>query len=173
LQDFPQRQEVAVNKSELIESVVEGSPSLDKKQAEVAVTAFVETVMNQTKAGNEVRISGFGIFTPTSRAARTGRNPQTGAPVKIAAAKGVRFKPAKAFTTTLNAKAAAKKSSGAKAGASKITAAAKTLAKAGTTKAPPAKKVTAAAKTLGKVPSRSAAPKKAAAKKTAKSTKKS
>src|ERR1700735_3539957 len=96
-----QRQEVAVNKSQLIESVA-GTTGLDKKQAEAAVGAFVDSVVAKTKSGEAVSIFGFGIFQPTARAARTGRNPQTGAAVKIAASKSVKFQPATAFKAALN-----------------------------------------------------------------------
>ena len=61
-------------------------------------------------------IYGFGSFNPTSRKARTGRNPRTGQPVKIAASKGIRFSPATGFKADLNAKkSAAKKAAPAKA----------------------------------------------------------
>ena len=93
--NFPKRQEVAVNKSELVDQVA-GSTGLEKRQAESAVTAMIDAVIAEAKSGNRVSIFGFGTFTPTSRAARVGRNPQTGAPVKIAASKGVRFAPAQA-----------------------------------------------------------------------------
>ena len=111
-----------MNKSELVDHVRDAA-GLDRRSAEEAVNAFTDAVMRDVKAGNKVSISGFGIFNPTSRAARTGRNPQTGAPVKIAASKGVRFAPAQAFKNELNpsggkraapAKKAAKSSSKAK-----------------------------------------------------------
>src|SRR5205085_12465070 len=114
-----------------------GSTGLEKRQADSAVTAFIDAVMAEAKAGNKVSIFGFGTFTPTSRAARTGRNPQTGAPVKIAASKGVRFAPASAFKSALNTKGAAKKS----AAPAKKAGGKKAAAKA------PAKKATAAKKT--------------------------
>ena len=73
--------------------------------------------MAETKAGNKVAIFGFGTFSPSARAARMGRNPQTGAPVRIAASRGVRFAPASAFKESLNSRgkaAAAKKAAPAK-----------------------------------------------------------
>jgi DNA-binding protein HU-beta len=120
---------VAVNKSELIEAVAT-TAGLDKKQAEVAVGAFVDSVMTKTKSGEPVSIFGFGTFKPTARA---GRNPQTGAAVKIAASKSVKFQPATAFKTVLNTRGAKKAATPAK----------KTVVKKA---APPAKKVTATAK---------------------------
>lgn len=107
-----------MNRSELVDVVAEAA-GIEKRQAEAAVTAFLDAVMADAKAGNRVSIFGFGTFNPTSRAARMGRNPQTGAPVRIAASKSVRFTPAGAFKEALNrggkkaaaAKKAAKKSS--------------------------------------------------------------
>ena len=142
-----------MNRTELIEKVAQ-STGLDKKQAEAAVAAFVDSVITETKAGNKVSIFGFGIFTPKSRAARTGRNPQTGAPVKIAASKSVGFQPAAAYKTTLNTRGGAKKAAAKKAAPATKAASAK---KAATT----AKKTTAAA-----------AAKKAPAKAASKTTKK-
>ena len=109
-----------MNKGELVEAVASRS-GLDKRQAESALNAFVDSVMAATKAGEKVAILGFGTFNPTSRAARVGRNPQTGAPVKIAASKGVRFGPGAAFKTALNSRGGAgKKAAPAKkAGASR------------------------------------------------------
>jgi nucleoid DNA-binding protein len=110
---FPKRQEVAVNKSELVDAVATAA-GLDKRQAEAAVGAFVASVVSTAKSGEAVSIFGFGTFKPTARAARTGRNPQTGAPVKIAASKGVKFQPATAFKSALNAKKSAAKKVAAK-----------------------------------------------------------
>jgi DNA-binding protein HU-beta len=138
---------VAVNRTELVE-VVAGKTGLDKKHAEVAVAAVTESVVAEIKGGNKVAIFGFGTFSPSARAARMGRNPQTGAPVKIAASKGVRFAPASAFKEALNTRS--------KAAAAK--------------KAAPAKKTAAAAKSA---PAKKAATKKTvSAKKAAKATKK-
>jgi DNA-binding protein HU-beta len=164
-----------VNKSELIEAVA-GAAGLEKRQAEAAIGAFVESVVTKTKAGEAVSIFGFGTFKPTARAARKGRNPQTGAPVKIAASKGVKFQPATAFKTVLNTRGAAKKAAVKKAApapakktatkAAPAKAAAKTTkataTKAAATKAP-AKKA-APAKAATKAPAKKAAPAKAATK---------
>jgi DNA-binding protein HU-beta len=114
---------VAVNKGELVESIVSRS-GLDKRQAEGALNAFVDAVMDAVKGGDRVAILGFGSFTPRSRSARTGRNPQTGAPVKIAASKSVGFAPGAAFKTTLNGKGGAKKAAPAKQATAKKSAAA-------------------------------------------------
>jgi DNA-binding protein HU-beta len=126
-----------MNRTELVEKVAVVA-GLEKRIAENAVKALIDTVVDETKGGSKVSIFGFGTFTPTSRAARTGRNPQTGAPVKIAASKSVRFAPASAYKTSLNTKAvkksAAKKAAPAKKAATKVAPAAKSA---------PAKKVAA------------------------------
>ena len=129
IRELPQqRQEVAVNRTELVDAVA-GKTGLDKKTAEAAVSAVTDSVMNETRAGNKVAIFGFGTFSPSARAARMGRNPQTGAPVRIAASKSVRFAPASAFKEALNSRgkaAATKKAAPAKkAGAGKKAAPAK------------------------------------------------
>jgi DNA-binding protein HU-beta len=147
IRELPQqRQEVAVNRTELVEAVV-SKTGLDKKQAEAAVAAVAESVIAEARAGNKVAIFGFGTFSPSARAARMGRNPQTGAPVKIAASKSVRFAPASAFKEALNSRgkaAAAKKAAPAKkAAVAKKVAPAK---KAASKKAAPAKKAAKATK---------------------------
>lgn len=117
-----------MNKSELVDRVREAA-GLDRKSAEAAVDAIVDSVISTAKAGDKVSIFGFGTFTPTSRAARTGRNPRTGETVKIAASKSVRFAPAAAFKTALNSKggkaAPAKKAPAKKAPAKKAAKSAK------------------------------------------------
>ena len=117
-----------MNKGELVESIAQRS-GLDKRQAEGALNAFVDAVMDAVKGGDRVAILGFGSFTPRSRSARTGRNPQTGAPVKIAASKSVGFAPGAAFKTTLNSKGGAKKAAPKKAASKKATKAAKSTKK--------------------------------------------
>ena len=125
-----------MNRSELVQHVAEQT-GLNRTTADQAVDAFVEAVMTATKKGEKVQLFGFGTFTPTARAARMGRNPQTGDPVKIAASKGVRFAPASVFKTALNskggaAKATAKKASGAKKAGTARKAASKSTAKKST-----------------------------------------
>ncbi|MGH9127365.1 MAG: HU family DNA-binding protein [Acidimicrobiales bacterium] len=100
-----------MNRSELVEAVG-AATGLDKHQSEGAVKALVDSVVAEIKAGEKVQIFGFGTFTPTSRAARVGRNPQTGEAVNIAASTGIRFAPAASVKAALNpppAKKAAKK----------------------------------------------------------------
>lgn len=125
-----------MNRADLVDQV-RNSVGLSRSDSESAVDAVVHTVMSAVQGGERVSLFGFGTFAPTSRAARTGRNPRTGDPVKIPASTGVRFTPSAAFKASLNPKRAAKKSA-AKKSAGKAAAAAKTPAKAA--KAAPAKK---------------------------------
>ena len=147
-----------MNKADLVEAV-KSAADLTRGEAESAVDTVVAEVMSAVSSGERVTVAGFGSFNPSARAARTGRNPQTGEPVRIAASTGVRFAPATAFKQALNPRAAKKKAAGGKKAAAKKSAAAKTLAKKASSR--PQKKQ--AAKTLGK---------RGGAKKAAKSTKK-
>jgi DNA-binding protein HU-beta len=129
-----------VNKAELIDHVA-AATGTGKKEAEGAVEAVLSGIVDTVKRGEDVSVFGFGKFSPKANAARTGRNPQTGAAIKIAASKSVKFAPAQAFKTALNTK------STKKAAATKKTATAK---KAAPAKAAPAKKATPAKKTTAK-----------------------
>jgi DNA-binding protein HU-beta len=133
-----------VNRTELVDAVA-GKTGLDKKNAEAAVAAVAESVVAETKAGNKVAIFGFGTFSPSARAARMGRNPQTGAPVRIAASRGVKFAPASAFKDALNSRGGAKKAAPKKAAAKKAPAK-KAAAKKAPAKKAPAKKASKATK---------------------------
>ena len=79
-----------MNKSGLIDAV-STTTSLTKREAAHAVDALVHAVANEVRSGRRVSVSGFGTFNPTQRGARMGRHPRTGAPMKIASSKGVRF----------------------------------------------------------------------------------
>jgi DNA-binding protein HU-beta len=100
-------QEVAVNKSELIEAIAVAT-ELTKADSERALNAFIETVQEAVKAGDKVMLPGFGSFSITERKARTGRNPQTGAPVAIAASKAPKFSAGSGFKAAVNVKGKAK-----------------------------------------------------------------
>jgi len=139
-----------LNRSQLVEEIA-STAGLARRQADEAVDAFVNVVAAQVRSGNKVTIYGFGSFNPTSRKARTGRNPRTGQPVKIAASKGIRFSPATGFKAELNAKkAAAKKAAPAKAvkapAAKAVRATTVKAAKVAAAKAPARKVVAKAAK---------------------------
>lgn len=85
-----------MNKTELVAGISEKT-GLSKKDSEAAVKAFVDTVAESLKKGDKVQLVGFGTFEVSERPARTGRNPQTGATIEIAASKTPKFKAGKAL----------------------------------------------------------------------------
>lgn len=90
-----------MNKQELISAMAEKA-NLSKKDAEAALNAFVSTVEGALVKGDKVQLVGFGGFEVRERAARVGRNPQTGAEMKIDAAKVPAFKAGKALKDLIN-----------------------------------------------------------------------
>ncbi|PWG61431.1 HU family DNA-binding protein [Spiribacter halobius] len=90
-----------MNKSELIEAVAQ-SADISKSAATRAVDAFVSSVTDALKEGDQVTLVGFGTFTVRERAARTGRNPRTGASINIPASKVPGFKAGKALKDAVN-----------------------------------------------------------------------
>lgn len=90
-----------MNKSELIEAVAQ-SADLSKAAATRAVDAFVDSVADALREGDQVTLVGFGTFTVRERAARTGRNPRTGETISIAASKVPGFKAGKALKDAVN-----------------------------------------------------------------------
>jgi DNA-binding protein HU-beta len=85
-----------MNKTELVAAVAEKA-GLSKKDAEAAVKAFIDSVAEELKKGEKVQLVGFGTFEVSERAARQGRNPQTGETIEIAASRTPRFKAGKAL----------------------------------------------------------------------------
>ena len=83
-----------MNKTDLIELIAKGA-SISKVKAVSAINITLESMRKSLKRWEKVQLVGFGTFSVTKRAARTGRNPQTGKPIKIAARKVARFKPGK------------------------------------------------------------------------------
>ena len=81
-----------MNKAELIEAIA-GDAKLTKADAKKALDAFIGATSKALKKGERVALVGFGSFSVAKRAARKGRNPQTGKEIKIAAKKVVKFKP--------------------------------------------------------------------------------
>jgi DNA-binding protein HU-beta len=79
-----------MNKTELVDAVASDS-GLTNADARKAVESFITTVEKTLKKGDDVAITGFGKFSVVKRGARTGRNPQTGEPVKIKASKAPKF----------------------------------------------------------------------------------
>ena len=90
-----------MNKTEMIDAVAEAA-GLSKADSARAVDAVIETVSGALKGGDQVTLIGFGTFLVRERAARTGRNPQTGATINIKAAKVPAFKPGKALKDAVN-----------------------------------------------------------------------
>lgn len=90
-----------MNKSELIDAIA-ASADLPKAAAGRALDAVVESITDALKTDDSVSLVGFGTFSVKARAARTGRNPQTGAPINIAAAKVPSFKAGKALKDAVN-----------------------------------------------------------------------
>ncbi len=91
-----------MNKTELVAKVAEKA-GLTKKDAEKAVGAFTEAVQEALVEGDKVQLIGFGTFETKDRAARTGRNPQTGKAIEIPASKNPVFKAGKALKDAVNA----------------------------------------------------------------------
>ena len=92
-----------MNKTELVAAIADKA-GLTKKDAEAAVKAFTDVVSAQLKKGDKVQLVAFGTFEVSKRAAREGRNPQTGAVMKIAASKAPKFKVGKALKDLVNKK---------------------------------------------------------------------
>ena len=91
-----------MNKTELVAAVAEQA-DISKKDAEKAIKAFVDVVTEEMKKGEKVQLVGFGTFEVSERAAREGRNPQTGKTMKIEACKAPKFKAGKALKDAVNA----------------------------------------------------------------------
>ena len=90
-----------MNKTELIAAIAEKA-EISKKDSEKALKAFVDVVTEQLKNDDKVQLVGFGTFEVSKRAARDGRNPQTGKTMKIAACKAPKFKAGKALKDAIN-----------------------------------------------------------------------
>ncbi len=90
-----------MNKTELVAAVAEAS-ALSKKDAEKAVSATIDTIVNAIAAGDKVSIVGFGTFEQRQRNARQGVDPRTGNKIEIAASKVPAFKAGKAFKDVVN-----------------------------------------------------------------------
>ncbi len=90
-----------MNKSDLISAISEKT-NVSKKSAEESINAFVEVVSEALKENEKVQLIGFGTFEVRKRAARKGRNPQTGLDIKIPASNAPVFKAGKALKETVN-----------------------------------------------------------------------
>ena len=91
-----------MNKSELIAAIATKA-DISRKEAEAALKAFTDVVAEELTKGEKIQLVGFGTFEVSERAARTGRNPQTGAEMQIPASKAPKFKAGKALKDAVNA----------------------------------------------------------------------
>ena len=92
-----------MNKTELVEAMAKES-GLSKKDTEKALKAFTDVISKQLKKKDKVQLIGFGTFETAKRAARKGKNPQTGAEIKIPASIAPKFKAGKALKDLVNKK---------------------------------------------------------------------
>ncbi len=90
-----------MNKTELVAAMAEQT-NLSKEDAEPALKAFIDVVSEELKKGEKVQLVGFGTFEVSERAAREGRNPQTGETMEIKASKTPKFKAGKALKDMMN-----------------------------------------------------------------------
>ena len=90
-----------MNKTELIAAIAEKA-EISKKDSDKALKAFIDVVAEQLKNDDKVQLVGFGTFEVSKRAAREGRNPQTGQTMKIDACKAPKFKAGKALKDAIN-----------------------------------------------------------------------
>ncbi len=90
-----------MNKSELVSAIADAS-GLTKADSEKALNATTEAIKSALAKGESIQLIGFGTFSISERSARTGRNPQTGKEIQIAAKKVAKFKPGKALDEAVN-----------------------------------------------------------------------
>lgn len=90
-----------MNKAELVAAIADKA-EISKKDSEAALKAFTDVVAEELKKGEKIQLVGFGTFEVAERAARTGRNPQTGAEMTIPASKAPKFKAGKALKDSIN-----------------------------------------------------------------------
>ena len=144
-----------MNRRDLVAALAERTET-DKRTADANLQAFIDTVTDTVASGEVVVISGFAKFARVDRAARMGRNPQTGEAIRIKASRRARVTPLKAFKdAVLTGKRPAKKA-----------VAKKTVAKKTVARKAPAKKAVAKKTVARKVPAKKAVARKTAAKKT-------
>ena len=91
-----------MNKAELVAAMADKT-ELSKKDAEAALKAFTDVVAEELEKGEKIQLVGFGTFEVSERAERIGRNPSTGAEMKIPASKAPKFKAGKALKDLINA----------------------------------------------------------------------
>ena len=91
-----------MNRTELVAAMAEKT-QLSKKDADLALKAFIDVVSEEMQMGEKVQLVGFGTFEDSERAAREGRNPKTGETMTISASKSPKFKAGKALKDLVNA----------------------------------------------------------------------
>ena len=153
-----------MNKAQLIDRLSAQLGS--KKAATDAVEAVIDTVTRAVASGERVAITGFGVFEKVARPARTGRNPRTGAAVKIKKTSVPKFKPGQSFKDVVSgAKKLPRAAASAARSATGTAAPARKTATKSTAKKTTAKKTTAKKATAKKAPAKKATAKKAPARK--------
>lgn len=95
-------EELSMNKAELVAAIADKT-ELSKKDSEKALKAFIDVVTEELTKGEKIQLVGFGTFEVTERAAREGRNPQSGEVMSIPASKAPKFKAGKALKDIINA----------------------------------------------------------------------
>jgi len=151
-----------VNRSQLLNALVERNEGMTRRTANEVLTSLVDIITETVAGGEDVGISGFAKFRRVDRAARMGRNPATGEAIKIKAKRQAKITPLKSFKEAVLAGKAPAKKAAAKRAPAKKAAAKRAPAKKAAAKRAPAKK--AAAK---RAPAKKAAAKRAPAKKAA------
>jgi|LakMenEpi03Aug12_release.lakeMendotaPanAssembly.Ray.scaffolds.fasta_scaffold1134869_1 DNA-binding protein HU-beta len=101
INNYKHSKNLTMNKAELIDAMA-AEAGLSKADAKKALDAFVSATANAMKGGDRISLVGFGSFSVSNRAARTGRNPQTGKEIKIAAKNVVRFKAGAELSAKVN-----------------------------------------------------------------------
>ena len=89
-------------KTDIVEFIADNVEGISKKQANEAFESVIEAIVMHLERGERVQVPGLGSFSLSQRAARTGRNPKTGAAIDIPASKSVRFKPGKDLKGSVN-----------------------------------------------------------------------
>jgi Bacterial nucleoid DNA-binding protein len=92
-----------MTKAELVDAIASKS-KLTKSDSEKALNSMVHSIIGALKKGDDVRLVGFGTFSVSKRAARKGRNPQTGKEIQIKASKSPKFKAGKSFKESVNSR---------------------------------------------------------------------
>lgn len=100
-EEINQRRNYSMNRTELVAAIAKKT-ELSRKDAEKALKAFTEVVADELKKGEKIQLVGFGTFEVSERAARTGRNPQTGDAMEIKASRTPKFKAGKALKDSVN-----------------------------------------------------------------------